>query len=135
MMKKQVSTNKAPKAVGPYSQAIEANGFVYLSGQISLTAEGEFIDGSAEEQTHQIMKNLAEVLKASGCDFGDVVKTEIFLSDMNDYSKVNEVYESYLSEPYPARVTVEVARIPRDGKVEISMIAVLKEKAGGCCCC
>lgn len=121
---KTISTENAPAAVGPYSQAVEANGFVFTAGQIPLTPEGELITGSIEEETHQVMKNLSEVLKAAGTDFSNVIKTEIYVADLEDYGKINEVYASYLSEPYPARATVQVARLPKDVGVEISMIAV-----------
>lgn len=126
-MKKIVYTENAPNAIGPYSQATEINGMVFTSGQIGINPE----DGSLElsdlsEETHQVMKNLKAVLNAAGTDFNEVVKTGIFLKNMDDFATVNEIYSSYFEEAsgYPARETVQVARLPKDVNVEISMIAV-----------
>ncbi len=119
-----VSTTKAPAAIGPYSQAIEANGFVFTSGQIPLDAAGNIVAGGVAEQTRQVMKNLDAVLTAAGTDFSHVVKTTIFLADMNDFATVNQIYaESFPHDP-PARSTVQVARLPKDVKVEIEMVAL-----------
>lgn len=126
-MKKQISTNSSAKVQAPYSQAIEANGFVFVSGQISMTADGEIVSSSIEDQVHQVMKNLQNILEAAGLTFADVVKTEIFLQDMNDFAKMNEVYVSYMVEPYPARTTVQVARLPKDVGVEIAMTALKQQ--------
>ena len=123
-MKKVISTDKVPQAIGPYSQAIEAQNFVFCSGQIPLQADGNFLDGNAVEQTKQVMDNLGEVLKAAGLDFGNVVKTTIYLTDLNDFQTVNETYGSYFPKDPPARATVQVAALPKGAKVEIEAIAL-----------
>jgi len=123
-MRTKVETIKAPKAVGPYSQAIIVGNFVFTSGQVHLTAEGKLLKGTIEEQTHQVMKNLKAVLKASGAIFTEVVKTTIYVIDMSDYGKINEVYSSYMSDPFPARETVCVKSLPLGATLEISMIAI-----------
>ncbi|MBZ0137055.1 MAG: RidA family protein [Planctomycetes bacterium] len=121
-----VSSDNAPKAIGPYSQAVSSNGFLFCSGQIPLDASsGEVVGETAGEQTVKVMANLLEVLKASGCDFSNVVKTTIFLKDMNDFAGVNDVYAASMGDHRPARATVEVARLPKDVKVEIDCIAAL----------
>ncbi|HUT07270.1 MAG TPA: RidA family protein [Candidatus Latescibacteria bacterium] len=126
-MKKQVQTDKAPKAIGPYSQAIIANGFVFCSGQIPIDpATGDVIDGTIEEQTRRVFKNLGAVLEAAGSSFDEVVKATVFLQDMNDFAKMNGVYGEFFKTPYPARAAVQVARLPRDVKVEIEAIALVK---------
>lgn len=126
--KKVVETSEAPKAIGPYSQAIVANGFVYISGQIGRDLKtGTLVEGGVEAETEQVLKNLEAVLKASNSDFDSVVKTNIFLADINDFEKVNEIYGHYLKAPYPARSTVQVAKIPRGAKIEIEMTAMVKE--------
>ena len=119
-----ISTKNAPGAIGPYSQAIEINGMIFTSGQIALLPSGELLDAGVKEQTIQVMKNLSEVLKEAGATFSDVVKTTIFLSDMDDFADVNEVYESFLTPPYPARSTVAVKTLPKNVKVEIDCIAI-----------
>lgn len=125
MSRAVVATQKAPAAIGPYSQAIKANGFVFTSGQIPLSpATGALAATDIEGQTRQVMENLAEVLKAAGTDFSKVVKTTIFLADMNDFAKVNEIYASYFPKDPPARSTIQVARLPKDAKVEIEMVAL-----------
>lgn len=123
-MKQKIETTKAPKAVGPYSQAIIEGSLVFTSGQIHLTTEGKLLGGTIEEQTHQVMKNLQAVLEAAGVSFKEVVKTTIYVTDMAVYSKINEVYGSYFSEPFPARETVQVAALPLGAKVEISLVAI-----------
>ena len=123
VMKQKITTDKAPKASGPFSQAIEENGFVFTSGQIYLTPEDKLLEGTIEEQVHQVMKNLGAVLEAAGTSFKNVVKTTIYVTDMSLYGKVNEVYGSYMSDPYPARETICVKELPRNAKVEISMVA------------
>ena len=124
--KQQISTTDAPAAIGPYSQAIRAGDTIYLSGQIAIDpATSKLLDGDAATQAHQVMRNLTAVLNAAGGGLGNLVKTGIFLADMNDFAAVNEVYSSYLSEPYPARATVEVSRLPKDVLVEIDGVAVL----------
>jgi len=126
-MKKQVQTDKAPKAIGPYSQGIIANGFVFCSGQIPIDpATGELITGSIEDQTRQVLTNLGAVLEAAGSSFDDVVKCTVFLQDMNDFAKMNAVYAEFFKAPSPARAAVQVARLPRDVKVEIEAIALVK---------
>ncbi|MEO6655232.1 MAG: RidA family protein [Pyrinomonadaceae bacterium] len=124
-MKEIVSTEKAPGAIGPYSQAIKAGGMVFCSGQIPIDpATGEFISQVVSEQTEQVLKNLSEVLKAAGTSLDDVVKTTVFLADMNDFVEMNEVYGQFFSDNKPARATVQAARLPRDAKVEIDCIAL-----------
>lgn len=123
-MKQQIKTDKSPKAVGPYSQAIINGNIIFTSGQIHLTPDGKLLDGTIEEQTHQVMKNLKNVLEKAGATFNEVVKTTIYVTDMSVYGKINEVYGSYLKTPYPARETVCVKELPLGAKVEISMIAI-----------
>jgi 2-iminobutanoate/2-iminopropanoate deaminase len=126
-MKKQVQTDKAPKAIGPYSQAIIANGFVFCSGQIPIDpATGNLISGTIENETRQVLKNLGAVLDAAGSSFDEVVKTTVFLQDMNDFTKMNAVYAEFFKAPNPARAAVQVARLPKDVKVEIEAIALVK---------
>jgi 2-iminobutanoate/2-iminopropanoate deaminase len=121
-----VQTDAAPRAIGPYSQAVIANGFVFCSGQIPLDpATGTVIDGDVRAQTERVMKNLSAVLTAAGAGFDRVVKTTIFLADLGDFAAVNEVYGAYFTGAAPARATVEVSRLPRDVKVEIDMVAAL----------
>ena len=118
-----ISTKNAPSAIGPYSQAIEINGMIFTSGQIALLPSGELLEGDVKEQTKQVMQNLSAVLKEAGASFCDVVKTTIYLSNMDDFVEVNTVYESFLNPPYPARSTVAVKTLPKDVKVEIDCIA------------
>ncbi len=123
-MKAKIETVKAPlPGSSPHSQAIVANNFVFTQGSIYLTTEGKLLEGTIEEQIHQIMKNLSAILEAAGVTFADVVKTTIYLTDMSLYGKVNEVYGSYFSDPYPAREAVCVKELPLGAKVEIIMIA------------
>lgn len=125
-MKETITTNNAPGAIGPYSQAIKAGNLVFCSGQIPIDpATGEFISEAVAEQTEQVLKNLGEVLKAAGTSLDNVVKTTVFLADMNDFAEMNEVYGRYFSENKPARATVQAARLPRDAKVEIDCIALI----------
>lgn len=127
MKKKQVQTDKAPKAIGPYSQGIVANGFVFASGQIPIDpATGELNTGTIEEQTRQVLKNLGAVLEAAGSSYENVVKATVFLQDMNDFGKMNAVYGEFFPAPYPARAAVQVARLPRDVKIEIEAVALVK---------
>jgi 2-iminobutanoate/2-iminopropanoate deaminase len=123
-MKKEILTKEAPAPIGPYSQAIDAGSFVFCSGQIPLDpVSGEIIGtGDVEAQTRQVMKNIAAVLKEAGADFNKVVKTTIFLKSMGDFPKVNSIYGEFFQAPYPARSTVEVARLPKDVLVEIEVI-------------
>jgi 2-iminobutanoate/2-iminopropanoate deaminase len=121
-----IQTSNAPQAIGPYSQAVKTGDFIFCSGQIPLNSKGELIKGGIKEQTHQVIKNLKEVLNEAGTDLNKIVKTTIYLSDMNDFIEMNEVYASYFHEsPKPARATVEVSRLPKDVKIEIDCIAVI----------
>ena len=123
-MKHAVSSADAPKAIGPYSQAVRAGQLLFVSGQVPLDpATGQIVAGDIAAQTRRVFDNLAAVLKAGGRSFADVVRTTVFLSDMNDFAAVNEVYGMYFSEPFPARATVQVARLPKDARVEIDLIA------------
>jgi len=126
-MKKAIKTDKAPQAIGPYSQAIAANGFVFCSGQIPIVPEtNALLTGPIEEQTRQVIKNIAAVLAAAGCSFDDVIKSTVFLQDMNDFAAMNKIYGEAFKEPYPARSTVQVARLPRDVRIEIEVVAAAK---------
>ena len=121
-----VQTKNAPQAIGPYSQGIVVNNLFYSSGQIPLTAEGELVDGDIKQQTHQVFKNLEAVLLAAGASLHTVVKTMVFLKDIEDFAALNEVYAEYFGEHKPARSTVEVSRLPKDVLVEIEVIALVK---------
>jgi 2-iminobutanoate/2-iminopropanoate deaminase len=123
---KVVFTEQAPAAIGPYSQGIIVNNLFYSSGQIPLTAEGELVEGDIKAQTHQVFTNLKAVLKAAGATLETVVKTTVFIKNMDEFSAVNEVYGEYFSEHKPARSCVEVARLPKDVQVEIEVIALVK---------
>ncbi len=126
-MKRKISTTKAPSAgTSPHSQAIVANNFIFTQGSIYLTTEGKLLEGTTEEQIHQIMKNLKAILEEAGVTFTDVVKTTIYTTDMSIYGKINEIYGSCMSEQYPARERVCVQELPLGAKVEISMIAIAK---------
>jgi 2-iminobutanoate/2-iminopropanoate deaminase len=123
-MKQAVSSPNAPKAIGPYSQAVRAGQLLFLSGQVPLDpATGLMVDGDIAAQTRRVFENLGAVLQAGGRSFSDVVRTTVFLADMNDFAAMNEVYGQYFSEPYPARATVQAARLPKDARVEIDVIA------------
>jgi 2-iminobutanoate/2-iminopropanoate deaminase len=123
-MKQSVSSPDAPKAIGPYSQAVRAGQLLFLSGQVPLDpVTGQIVTGDIAAQTRRVFENLGAVLKAGGRSFADVVRTTVFLADMNDFAAMNEVYGQYFSEPYPARATVQVARLPKDARVEIDLIA------------
>jgi len=121
---KFIATKEAPQAIGPYSQAIEANGFIYTSGQIALKADGSMETRDVEHQTHQVMKNLFYVLEAAGAHFNDVIKTTIYLSDMDDFNTVNNVYAHYFGTHKPARSTIAVKTLPKNALVEIECIAI-----------
>lgn len=126
-MKQEVRTDKAPKAIGPYSQAIVAGGFVFASGQIPLIpASGELNTGTTADQTRQVLQNLSAVLEAAGSTLDDVVKATVFLKDMNDFAQMNAVYGEFFKAPFPARAAIEVARLPKDVKVEVEAIALVK---------
>lgn len=123
-MKNVISTDKAPAAIGPYSQAIEVNGVVYTSGVIPVNpATGEIVGSTAQEQAEQAIGNLKNLLEASGCSMDQVIKTVVFIKNMDDFGAINEVYGKYFPEPYPARSCVEVARLPKDVLIEIEAVA------------
>ena len=120
-----IHTNKAPDAIGPYEQAIKANGFVYTAGQIGLEpGTGELVAGGVEEQARRVLDNVTAVLEAAGTSWGQVVKTTIYLSDMADFATVNSIYEGYLGSARPARTTVAVAGLPKGALVEIDVVAL-----------
>jgi len=119
-----VHTPKAPKAIGPYSQAVKAKGLVFVSGQIPLTPEGEVVEGDIRQQTERVMENLKAVLEAAGSSLSRVVQTTCFLADMEDFPGFNEVYARYFAPPYPARATVAVKALPRGVKVEVACVAL-----------
>jgi 2-iminobutanoate/2-iminopropanoate deaminase len=124
-MREVIATDDGPKAIGPYSQAIKANGFVFLSGQIALDpATQQLISGDVTAQTERVLQNLAGVLKAAGSSLAQVAKTTVFLKNMSDFAAMNEVYGRYFTQAPPARSTVEVARLPKDVLVEIDVIAM-----------
>ena len=124
-MRETISTKDAPQAIGPYSQAIKANGFIFVSGQIAIDpATAEVISGDVAAQTDRVLRNLAEILAASGSSLGKVVRCGVFLKSMNDFARMNEVYGKYFSSAPPARSTVEVSRLPKDVLVEMDVIAL-----------
>jgi len=126
-MLKTISTNKAPVAIGPYAQAVVYKGLVFCSGQIPLDPESmALVDGDIKNQTRQCMNNLQALLEAAGSSFGQVIKTTIFLTDLGDFSLVNEVYGSFFSGNHPARSTVQVAALPRSAKIEIECVATIE---------
>lgn len=123
-VRQAVSTPDAPKAIGPYSQAVRAGQLLFLSGQVALDpSTGQLVDGDVAAQTRRVMDNLGAVLTAAGLSLADVVRTTVYLADMNDFTAVNEVYGSYFTTPAPARATVQVARLPKDARVEIDAVA------------
>lgn len=123
---KAIHTNEAPAAIGPYSQGIIVNNMFYSSGQIPLTSAGILVTGDIEAQTHQVFANLKAVLTEAGASLDTVIKTTVFIKDMNDFARLNEVYAEYFGEHKPARSCVEVARLPKDVLVEIEVIALVK---------
>ncbi len=118
-----VSSSEAPKAVGPYSQAIRAGGLLFVAGQIPIDPNGNLVEGDVVVQARRVLDNIGAILKAAGLTFANVVRTTVFLADLNDMAAMNQVYATYFSEPYPARATVQVARLPRDVRIEIEAIA------------
>ena len=125
-MRQAVSTPSAPQAIGPYSQAIRAGSLLFVSGQVPIDpATGQIVDGDIAAQTHRVFQNIGEILKAGGASFDHVVRTTVFLADMNDFAAMNEVYATYFTAPAPARATVQVSRLPKDARVEIDVIASL----------
>lgn len=125
-MKKVISTKDAPQAIGPYSQAIAANGFLFISGQLGVTPSGEFVGADVKSQAQRSLQNLQAILSEAGLGFESVVKTTIFLADIADFAAVNEIYAEFFNEPYPARSTVAVKTLPKGGLVEIELIAATK---------
>jgi 2-iminobutanoate/2-iminopropanoate deaminase len=126
-MREAVSSSGAPKAIGPYSQAIRAAGLLFVSGQIPLDpSTGEMVQGDIAAQTRRVFDNLSAILREAGASFDHVVRTTVYLADMNDFAAMNEVYAQYFSSPAPARATVQAARLPKDARVEIDVIAVLR---------
>ena len=125
-MRQAVSSDKAPRAIGPYSQAIKAGSMLFVSGQIPLDpATGGMVEGDIAAQTHRVFANLQAILEAAGASFDHVVRTTVYLADMNDFAIVNDIYGSYFSDPAPARATIQAARLPKDARVEIDVIASL----------
>ena len=126
IVKEIVATDRAPRAIGPYSQAVRAGNLLFVSGQIPIDpATGEFVSGGVAEQTEQVMRNLSAVFEAAGAGLSQVVKTTVFLADMDDFTTMNQVYGRFFGENPPARATVQAARLPRDARVEIEAIALL----------
>lgn len=125
MNKTIISTDKSPAAIGPYSQAVEVNGMIYSSGMIPvIPATGQIVEGGVKEQTKQVFDNLKALLGAAGSDLDRVIKTTVFIKDMNDFAAINEVYATYFDGDYPARSCVEVARLPKDVLIEVEVIAL-----------
>ena len=123
--KRAVTTESAPAAIGPYSQAIVTGNLIFLSGQIPLDPErGKIVEGSIEDETRRVLKNLEEVLKAEGLDLNAIVRTTVYLTDLADFPRVNQTYAEFFQEPFPARATVQVAALPRGARVEIDALAV-----------
>ena len=126
-MKQIIQTDRAPQAIGPYSQAIKAHGFVFASGQIPIDpATGQFVAGGITEQTEQVMKNVAAVLEAAGSGLDRIVKTTVFLADMEEFAAMNEVYAKFFTSDPPARATVQAAGLPRNARVEIEVVALVE---------
>ena len=123
--KEAISTDKAPSAIGPYSQAIFAGSYVFVSGQIGMTPEGEIVDETAAGQTHQALEDIGAILDEAGLDFSRVVKSSVLLKDINDYDEVNDVYKDYFPAPAPARAAFQVAALPKNALVEIEVIAMV----------
>ncbi|MCK5475088.1 MAG: Rid family detoxifying hydrolase [Candidatus Pacebacteria bacterium] len=122
-MKKIISTEKVSEVVGPYSQAVEAGGFVFLSGQIPLKVDGTIIDGDIKDQTKQVLDNIGEILNASGLNYENVAKVTVYLSDMSDFREMNEVYIKYFKKDFPARSTIQVSELPKEVGIEMDVIA------------
>jgi 2-iminobutanoate/2-iminopropanoate deaminase len=122
-MKTPISSPGAPKAVGPYSQAVRAGDLLFVAGQIPLDPSGAMVEGDVAVQAHRVLDNIGAILASAGLSFAHVVRTTVYLSDMNDLPAMNQVYGTYFSEPYPARATVQVARLPRDVRIEIEVTA------------
>ena len=130
-MKREVATDAAPKAVGPYSQGIEAGGWLWVSGQIALDPEtGRLVDGGIEDQARRVLENLRAVVEAAGCGLERVIRTTVYLTDMDDFDTVNRVYATYFQDIRPARACVEVARLPKGARVEMDAVALVGESGG-----
>jgi 2-iminobutanoate/2-iminopropanoate deaminase len=126
IVRQAVATSSAPQAIGPYSQAIRAGSLLFVSGQVPIDpATGQIVNGDIGAQTHRVLRNISEILKAGGATLDHVVRTTVFLADMNDFAAMNEVYAGYFSAPAPARATVQVSRLPKDARIEIDVIAVV----------
>lgn len=124
---KEIKAKNAPEAIGPYSQGIQIEKLIFTSGQIPVDPDsGEIVKGGISEQSHRVFKNIQAVLRAANADFSDVIKTTVYIKDMNDFAKLNEIYSAYFTQPYPARSCVEVSRLPKDVLLEIEVIAVRK---------
>ena len=123
-MKSKIETDKAPQATGPFSQAVIDGNLVYTSGQIHLRPDGKLLEGTIEEQTHQVMKNLQEILESAKVSFKNVIKATVYVTDMSNYGKINEVYSTFFSEPFPAREVVCVKELPLKAHLEISLVAI-----------
>ena len=121
-MRHTIYSKEAPEPIGPYTQAVQFDNTIFLSGQIGIDRTGEFVSEDVVQQTNQVMKNIGFVLKEAGLSYENIIKTSIFLKDMNDFPKVNDAYASYFQDQFPARETVEVSRLPKDAKVEISVV-------------
>ena len=140
MFNKAIHSSKAPKAIGPYSPAIKLGDFVYLSGQVPLDAEtGELVSGGIVEQTHQVFKNIKAILEEMNLETSHIVKTTVFMTDLGEFTAMNEVYSTYFSEPYPARSTVQVGALPKGAKVEIECLVIdtlayEQQMSSGCSC-
>ncbi|SDW86060.1 endoribonuclease L-PSP [Marininema mesophilum] len=122
----RIQTDQAPQALGPYSQAIRTGSFIFTSGQVPLTKEGVMVTGGIEEQTHQVMKNIQAVLAEANVDLSQIVKTTIFLMDMEDFQTVNQIYGEWFKDHRPARSCVQVSRLPKDARIEIETIAIVE---------
>lgn len=126
-MKQVINTDKAPSAIGPYSQAIKANGFIFVSGQLPVVpTTGQFAEGGIVAQTKQSLENVKAILSQAGCTLADVVKTTVFIKDMNDFAVMNNMYAEYFTKDCPARACIEIARLPKDALVEIEVISICK---------
>lgn len=126
-MRQAVSTPSAPRAIGPYSQGVRAGSLLFVSGQVPIDpATGNLVDGDIAAQTRRVFQNIGEILKAGGASFDHVVRTTVFLADMNDFAAMNDVYGTFFSSPFPARATVQVSRLPKDARIEIDVIAALE---------
>ncbi|HHU91854.1 MAG TPA: RidA family protein [Halanaerobiaceae bacterium] len=122
---RSINTEKSPQALGPYSQGVVTGNLIFVSGQIPLDADGKLVSEDIQEQTRQCLRNISHILEEAGSSLDKVIKTTIYLADMDDFPRVNEAYAGFFTDPYPARSCVEVSRLPRDGKIEIEAIAEL----------